>query len=148
MKGQLSLASFSDPVRAVFDTNTVMALWHFHDPTLVHIAAAIGTTLIPVVRPDCAAEFRRVLAYEQFAIAPEAQAALADAYGAACTEVNTVAPAGLPRCTDEDDQKFLELAVSADAALLITRDKALLRLARHRALQGRLIIISPERIVP
>jgi len=35
----------------------------------------------------------------------------------------------LPRCEDPDDQKFLELAWHAGARWLVTRDKALLKLA-------------------
>ena len=35
-----------------------------------------------------------------------------------------------PRCTDPDDQKFLDLALHAHAKWLVSRDKALLRLAR------------------
>ena len=38
----------------------------------------------------------------------------------------------LPRCRDADDQKFLVLAALCGADLLVTRDKLLLKLARHR----------------
>jgi hypothetical protein len=37
------------------------------------------------------------------------------------------------RCTDRDDQKFIDLAISSRAEALVTRDKALLRLARRAA---------------
>jgi predicted nucleic acid-binding protein len=50
--------------------------------------------------------------------------------------IKVVAPAEsgvrLPVCTDKDDQKFLELARDANATILITKDKALLKLARKR----------------
>ena len=36
----------------------------------------------------------------------------------------------LPRCSDPDDQKFMELARNARADWLITKDKALLKLGR------------------
>jgi len=39
--------------------------------------------------------------------------------------------AKLPACRDPDDQKFLEAALAAGAAFLLTRDKALLELARR-----------------
>jgi predicted nucleic acid-binding protein len=38
----------------------------------------------------------------------------------------------LPVCSDKADQKFLELARDAGAEVLITKDKALLKLARRR----------------
>jgi len=52
----------------------------------------------------------------------------------------------LPGCRDPDDQKFLEIAGAAGAATLITRDKALLRLARHRLVRARFAILTPERM--
>ncbi|TAH45061.1 MAG: PIN domain-containing protein [Betaproteobacteria bacterium] len=53
----------------------------------------------------------------------------------------------LPACRDRDDQKFLEIAAQAPATHLLTRDKALLKLARHRLLRGRFAILTPERFL-
>ena len=36
----------------------------------------------------------------------------------------------LPRCRDADDQKFLELAATAGADVLVTKDRELLRMKR------------------
>ena len=44
------------------------------------------------------------------------------------------------RCTDPHDQKFLDLAVSARAQLLVTKDKALLKLARRARRDGLAIV--------
>jgi len=44
----------------------------------------------------------------------------------------------LPRCKDPDDQKFLELAARTGANLLVSKDKALLRLARKPGLPFRI----------
>ena len=38
----------------------------------------------------------------------------------------------LPRCSDPHDQKFLELALAAQADVLVTKDQALLELARRK----------------
>ena len=58
-------------------------------------------------------------------------------------------PSGLPsphrlRCTDTDDQKFIDLAVVSGARWLITRDRAVLKLARA-ATKLKLAIVKPER---
>ena len=50
----------------------------------------------------------------------------------------------LPVCTDRDDQKFLEIARDAEAQVLITKDKALLKLARRTAREGLFKIMLPE----
>ena len=39
-------------------------------------------------------------------------------------------PQGLPRCTDPDDQKFIDLGVHLRASALLSRDRAVLRCAR------------------
>ena len=53
-------------------------------------------------------------------------------------------PVRLPVCTDKDDQKFLEVARDAGADILITKDKALLKLARKTAQAGLFRIMLPE----
>lgn len=52
-----------------------------------------------------------------------------------------------PHCTDPDDQKFIDLALDHGARWLVTRDRALLRLARRTRLQG-LEIVTPDRFTP
>ena len=135
------------PQSVVLDTNTVMALWHFRDPKLRHLRTEVEAgRLKPFLRPDCREELRRVLAYPQFSIPEEGQALLMADYMALCSELPQIDPMPeLPRCRDSDDQKFLELAIQAKAAVLLSRDKALLRLARHRLLRDRIQIITPER---
>jgi predicted nucleic acid-binding protein len=50
----------------------------------------------------------------------------------------------LPVCKDRDDQKFLELAYASQADTLITKDKALLKLARKTLRSQLFRIFSPE----
>ncbi len=50
----------------------------------------------------------------------------------------------LPRCRDTDDQKFLILAARCRADLLLTRDKLLLRLNRHRHIAPPCPILTAE----
>jgi predicted nucleic acid-binding protein len=49
----------------------------------------------------------------------------------------------LPRCADPDDQKFLELAWASGAQWLLSKDKAVLQLARRTAREGWFQILLP-----
>ena len=53
-------------------------------------------------------------------------------------------PQRRPQCTDIDDQKFVDLALDTGALWLVTRDRALLKLARRARSLG-LAIVTPER---
>ncbi len=96
-------------------------------------------------------EWRRVLAYPEFALDPARQAALFERYQSLSAAVPVVAGAGLPhkgtpihyglkpvcsrmpRCSDPDDQKFIELAAAAGAHALVSKDRAVLKLRRRCA---------------
>jgi len=142
-----SSSSPQSPI-VVLDTNTVLALWMFHDPALEALRQWIHAGSCRLVsRADALEELRRVLAYAQFGLDAGRQDALRARYLARLAVLPDDAHAGaLPSCRDPDDQKFLEIAGAAGAATLITRDKALLRLARHRLVRARFAILTPERM--
>ena len=52
-------------------------------------------------------------------------------------------PAARLRCTDPDDQKFIDLAIATGARWLLSRDRAVLKLARRALAQG-LTIQTPS----
>lgn len=54
-----------------------------------------------------------------------------------------LAPLHVPRCSDRDDQKFIDLAVGAGARWLLSRDRALLKLARRLRAYG-VSVLTPE----
>lgn len=132
----------------VLDTNTVLALWMFRDPGLEPLRQWIEAKACrPVSRADALEELRRVLAYAQFKLDADEQTNLRARYLARLALLPEDAPRGeLPICRDPDDQKFLEIAAASGAARLITRDKALLRLARHRLVRERFAILTPEQL--
>ena len=137
------------PADCVLDTNTVLALWLFEDPALARLRASVeGGVLQPLCVDATLEELRRVLAYPRFQLSPDRQRQIADDYWGRCRGIDIVDSTAetLPTCRDPDDQKFLELAADAGALLLISRDKALLRLARHRLVRGRLCILRPEAV--
>ncbi len=136
------------PLRVVFDTNAVLSLWAFTDSRFAPLRAEVDAgRWLAITRPDCLAEFQRVLAYPQFEFDAERQAAAFLSYQASATlwyEPSAADAIVLPRCKDRDDQKFLELARDSGADWLVTSDKLLLRMARRDKLKGLFRILKPE----
>ena len=131
----------------VLDTNTVLALWFFVDPGLTHLRSAIQARNYTLFsRDDALDELRCVLTYPQFELTATRQSTIFEAYAGACTLI--AAPRSgampLPICRDRDDQKFLEITRDARANYLITRDKALLKLNRHRLVRPLFVIMTPD----
>ena len=140
-----------DRPRLVLDTNTVLALWMFRDPRLDALRAWIEAGHCQLyTRADALGELRCVLTYPRFGLDPDRQGRIFADY---CQRIDQLppqaaedmpAPEDLPQCSDEDDQKFLEIAAWSGATHLLTRDKALLKLRKHRQLRNRIVIAQPE----
>ena len=131
-------------VKAVVDTNVLLALWLFRDPVVepLHAAFADGQ-LQPVRSAATDAEFAEVLARPGlFSVEPERQTRLLENWQATASRVEAIHAAPWV-CRDPLDQKFLDLAFSTQAGWLITRDRDLLKLARKTRRQG-LLIVTPE----
>lgn len=126
----------------------VLDLLVFRDPGVQAIARAIRSgEVVALTSHACNEELRRVLAYPQLKLDAPAQAAALDRHRAQATLFDVTAlpaPVELPLCADQDDQKFLELAWHANARWLVTKDKALLALARAVARLGRFAIVRPD----
>ena len=132
--------------RIVLDTNVCLDLFVFHDPRWATLLAAIESgTVEAVTRADCRDEYRVVLNYSHLPLDEQTRAVSAERFDAL---IRVVEPqpklVRLPVCTDRDDQKFLEVARDAGAEILITKDKALLKLARKTAQAGLFRIMVPE----
>lgn len=119
-------------MRVVLDTNVLVSLLVFRDPRYARIDAAwTDGGLVVLANEAVAEELARVLRYPEFASRCVPDAVYA-AYRDRVRMAGSAAPNGtLPQCRDADDQKFLELADAGDAAVLVTEDKALLRLRRR-----------------
>ena len=136
-------------MRLVLDTNVWLDWLVFDDPSIAPIRAAVEANRAEVfIDAACEAELERALAYD-FGRKRTLDAAGRDACLAECRRmahrIDAAAPeaerARLPACRDPDDQKFLEAALNSRAEFLVTKDRALLGLAR-RALPFR--ILTPE----
>jgi predicted nucleic acid-binding protein len=123
-------------MRLVLDTNVWLDWLVFGDAEVAPLRAAVARGRARVfIDAACEAELARVLAYPlgRLRLDAQAQAAcLAECRRIACRGERAAAPAWtLPACRDPDDQKFLELARDCGADLLLTKDRALLELARR-----------------
>ncbi|CAN7383064.1 putative toxin-antitoxin system toxin component, PIN family [Pseudoduganella sp. LjRoot289] len=134
------------PKRIVLDTNVCLDLFVFKDPRWSALLSAIETGAVEAItRADCREEYLVVLHYKHLPLDDDSRPLSAARFD---TLIKVVAPpesgVRLPVCTDRDDQKFLELARDAGAGVLITKDKALLKLGRRLAKAGMFKVMVPE----
>jgi predicted nucleic acid-binding protein len=131
------------PLKIVLDTNVVLDWFVFRNPGVAAVADAVQQGHVQwIASPDT----RHVLEHARLVNQPfTAERVLTSAAGLMKL---TVMPESLPltrwRCSDPSDQKFIDLAVTARARWLLTRDRAVLKLARKAAPSG-LLIQVPER---
>ena len=129
----------------VLDTNTVLDWLVFHDAGMVPVSAALEDGGLRWLA--CTAmreELARTLAYRSLAKwSPDSERTLATFdHHAHLLPIPPSAPQHL-RCTDPDDQVFLDLALAQGARWLLTHDRALLRLAKRSRPSG-LVITAPK----
>ena len=130
--------------RIVIDTNVLLGLWIFSEPSLAALLAALDDGTVTAVRcTETDAEFAEVLARPDLLdVDPARQQRVLEAWRARAVLAALTAQAPWI-CRDPLDQKFLDLAVSAGAGWLLTRDRDLLKLARKARRSG-LQIVAPE----
>jgi predicted nucleic acid-binding protein len=129
----------------VLDTNTVLDWLVFKDAGVAAVVAAVEAGQLRwLACPAMRQELTRTLGYRSLASwQPDSEHVLStfDAWAGMRPEPP---PAALPlRCSDPDDQVFLDLALATGARWLISHDKALLRLARRVRPLG-LLIVTPK----
>jgi uncharacterized protein len=137
--------------RVVLDTNVCLDLLLFADPRCAVLARALADgSLLAITREDCRAEWQRVLRYPALRLDAMRCAELEHRYDALVSPCPTADPGAvaLPRCSDPDDQKFLEVARDARVSALLTRDAALLSLAGRLQRSGLFTILPPDAITP
>lgn len=136
-------------LRLVLDTNVWLDWLVFGDPSIAPIKAAVAANRAEVfIDAACEAELERALGYDlgrKFTLDAKARDACLAECRRVARRIESALPeaerAKLPRCRDRDDQKFLEAALAACADFLVTKDRALLDLARRAAPFG---IVLPE----
>ena len=136
-------------MRVVLDTNVWLDWLVFDDPSVAALKAAYHEERIEIVIDSaCLDELGAVLSYPEFSLDdPQIKTHLANVERCAIqADIRRAAHTSpLPRCTDPDDQKFLELARDAKADWLITKDKALLGIRRSLLKTVTFRIGTPEK---
>jgi predicted nucleic acid-binding protein len=133
------------PVPLVLDTNAVLDCFGFEAPESAPIVRMLESGRAGIAaRAALRDELIRVLTYPELPFSEGQRHQVLLRYDALAVPIHGTRAGLLPACRDPDDQKFLEAARDAQARYLITRDKALLILARrgHRPLGFQ--ILTPE----
>ncbi|MFT3813408.1 MAG: putative toxin-antitoxin system toxin component, PIN family [Acidovorax sp.] len=127
------------PRPVVLDTNVVLDLLLFDDPLVPPLRELLAQGQLRwIANAAQRLELERVLHYSQIAPRVAFYGQTADDLLAAF-DAGTQPVAAAPRirytCTDPDDQHFLDLA-AAHQAVLVSKDKAVLKLRKRMALLG------------
>ncbi|MFZ0791794.1 MAG: putative toxin-antitoxin system toxin component, PIN family [Chromatiaceae bacterium] len=132
------------PLRVVLDTNTLVSTLPFRNGRLSWLRLAWQRgDLIPLVCNRTVSELLRVLSYPKFRLGePEIRDLPGDFLPFVETLSGIQASTDSPRCHDQNDQMFIELALAAAADALVTGDGDLLVLADTSAVP----IIKPAEL--
>ncbi len=115
-------------MRVVFDTNTVISALLFRGKLSALVQHWRQENITPLICEETRTEFLRVLVYPKFKLNVEQVDILASHY-LPYAETVTISEANknhLPKCRDNKDQIFLELAFNGQADFLVTGDEYLL----------------------
>ena len=136
-------ATAAAPRVAVLDTNVVLDWLWFDDPRLAVLAGQVTTGALGWLGTVAMrAELAAVLGRASLPARPRSAGEVLADYDRWCRLQPPAAAEATPalRCSDADDQKFIDLALTlagpGRAAALLTRDRAVLRLARPARARG------------
>lgn len=135
------------PLKIVLDTNVVLDWLVFRNPGVAPVAEAIERGLMQWVgSADTWDELQHVLRHAPLAGRSIDLERVLTFLRSHLILMPSPGPLHLSRwrCSDASDQKFIDLAVTSRARWLLTRDRAVLKLARKAAPAG-LLIQVPER---
>ena len=146
-------AAPADVPRIVIDSNAVLDWLYFRDPRCTALAGAVTTGRVRwLASAAMRDEIEHVLARDSLDRRwPDGAASVRDGWQRWATMVDetpALAPLTL-RCSDEDDQKFIDLALATRAVALLSADRAVLRLARRASAWGLAITtVAAWRLAP
>jgi putative PIN family toxin of toxin-antitoxin system len=117
--------------RVVIDTSVLLPILLYHDPESNWLAKLwIDAQILPLSNRETISELRDKLVEKSPSPKPQQARLFAEAkilkYEPWCKPAALEINPANPRCSDTEDQKFIDLAIIGHAAVLITRDRALL----------------------
>lgn len=128
----------------VIDTQVVMDWLVFRDARVRALTTALTAGALRwLVEPAMRDEIRHVLGRGVAARYAPDLAFIEAQFDAHSSAVAAATPSPRLVCRDPDDQKFIDLALAGGARWLVSRDKALLTLAKRARPRG-LTILKPE----
>lgn len=129
-----------DTPRIVLDTNAVLDWFYFRDRRCAGLADAVTTGRVRwIASASMRDEIEHVMTRGSLGDRwPAGAASVRDGWKRWATTLDADAPASPAalRCTDVDDQKFIDLALDVRAVALLSADRAVLRLARRATAWG------------
>jgi uncharacterized protein len=137
-------------VKLVLDTNVVMDWLVFEHASLNCLRNALHSGQVTLITHVTATEeLRRVLNYPVFKLDVTRQKDVFERYQAQTSPSDlpaeiTELPTGFPRCRDPDDDPFIALAWHARADALVSKDRAVLKVARKCRKFGFRILSVPQ----
>ena len=122
------------PPLLVLDTNVVLDWLYFSDPACSLLSSVIRDRQVRwIASPAMRAETEHVLhrgIHAKRSADAESVLGAWDTWASMRPAVDEPSPVAM-RCTDPDDQKFIDFALRSGASALLTRDRAVLKLARR-----------------
>jgi len=116
-----------DKTRVVFVTNSVVSALLFKAGELSWLRNHWQqSSITALVSTATVSEIIRVLSYRKFNLNRQEIEALLAEYLPYTESIAGQPVVGAPRCSYEDDQMFIDLAISGEAEILVTGDNALL----------------------
>lgn len=135
--------------RIVIDTQVIMDWLVFRDPRAQTLATAVTSRQVQWIgEPAMLDELRHVLGRGVAARFEPDLAWIESQFEQHCQMIASASPPAVRLvCRDPDDQKFIDLALAQRAQWLLSRDRAVLALAKRARVQS-LLILNPDRWTP
>ena len=132
----------------VLDTNILLDVLVFDDSRAHPLRAAlIAGGLDAVATEKTLSEFLDVIGREQFSLSQERQHEIMSQWRSWARLINDQVLDAAPwKCKDRDDQVFINLAYTLKPAILISKDKMVLKIAKRAQKDGVVITSDHNRV--